>query len=248
MKIKILSSLSLATAFIFAAIPLQSNAGVKFDSPTYGYELGVERQLETAFGRDVVERTYGRALGTAEWQLYNNQRGDTFDFQIKGGAYVGKYKGSKFVEDEFGSVVQTRAGVTSEAQGVYTLNTGKVSPLIGVSGVLESTLTHNARIEWQADAIAGVKFDISTNNDLSLIYKKTLVHGFDYTSQGKQYNQDDGYLVALVGTRRMADNTTRSVKLAYERFEVGDFRQESNGGVSYEPDTENILVSYSRTF
>lgn len=247
MKIKSVLGLTFAFTAMGIIMPAQSQAAAGFSQPTYGYELGAEQQLETAFGRDVVERTYGRALATVEWQLYENPRGDTFDLELKGGAFAGKYKGSMKVEDEFGSLTQTRVGVTTEAMGLYTLNAGKADPFLGLSGVVEA-VNQNTRAEWQADVVTGVKFQVADDKDLSLMYKKTLAHGMKYYNPERSYRQDDGYLVALIGTKHMPDATTRSIKLAYEFFDVGDMRQEPNGGVSYEPDTRNILVSYSRTF
>lgn len=242
------SSLLLTLSLIagLASLSSSANAALDFSNPTYGYEIGYERQLETDQGEDFVERTFGRALATAEWQLHKNKRGDDLTLELKAGGFAGKYKGALKYEDEFGSLTTFRGGVTTEALGLYTFNTGRVDPSLGLSGVFEANGGHR-RSEWQADAVAALKFDLTNNKDLTLMYKKTLAHGMYYFKEENSYRQDDGYLIALIGTKHMPDNTTRSIKLAYEDFEIGDIIQLPNT-ISYEPDTVNILLSYSRTF
>jgi hypothetical protein len=227
---------------------------VGFNSPTKGVEVGFEQQIERIENeapdfrnRRVVQRTYARVHGTLDWQVYENVKGDTFDVGVKAGVLAGQYKGSKTISDEFGSLTRFRGGVNSEISGVYTKNLGKISPFVGVRA--EAEWVDRPRFEWQGDALAGVRLNVTDTTDLSLQYSRTLAHGFNYYDEDdgddNTYRQDDGQAIAIVGTKYMTDNTSHSLKISYENFEKSDV---DNAFEKYEPDTDNWLVTYKRTF
>ena len=221
-----------------------------FKNPVYGYEVGVERQLEVLDDNSkFVNRTMARIQGTVDWENYKDERGSTVDTEFKGGVMIGHYKGSDYGSgDSYGSRKEIRTGFTGEVATTYTYNTEKVDPFLGASVDME--LGNNQRIEWQGDAIAGVKFNVSDNRDLSVRYQKTLAHGLSYFDSEKDvdYRQDDGFAVALIGEQRNPDGTTQTLKVEYERFEKSDMVVKSNGSGSYEPEISNIMVSYKKTF
>lgn len=214
-----------------------------FDNPTTGYEVGIEKQIETIEPNDekVVQRTFGRLQRTYDWQVYKDREGSTFDVEAKAGLMGGQYKGSLKVSDGYGSFNEFRGGVTGEVAGVYTLNTSKIDPFIG--GLVAYEFMSRPRSEWQTDALAGVKFNIGDDKDLSLRYRHVLAHGMDYHNSHGRIRQDDGYSIALIGTKRMANKTSHTVKLEYEKFDIGELKS-----FGYEPDTANWLVTYKKTF
>lgn len=252
MKTKSVLNIALSLVAVGISIPLQAQANISFNDPTYGREYGLEHQLETVDGEDFVERIYGRLILTTEWDLDKNKRGDVWNAKIKGGALVGRYKGSLVEDDDYGSLVKTQGGITAEAETTYTFNAGKVDPVVGVSGVFDFTGGYR-RTEWQADAIAGVKIDINHSDDMTVLYKKTLAHGFNYVDEDDvKYRQDDGYAVSLIGTRHLLNGRKRSIAVTYENFEASPYvyKTRPDGGInrSYEPDTANTMISYSHTF
>lgn len=218
-----------------------------FKDPTYGIELGLEQQSEYVEDRKVVQRTYGRAQGTVDWEVYKDVRGSTVDAGIKAGLIGGKYKGSNSLENEFGSIKESSFGGTGEASVVYTHNNRTIDPFIGLKAEFEHI--KSPRIEYQADALAGVRFNVSDDKDLSIRYGHTLIHGMNYyRRESVRYRQDDGYAVALIGTKRMPNKTSHTLKLEYEHFDKSPLLARGEGLFSYEPDTDNWLLSYKKTF
>ncbi|MBO6224178.1 MAG: hypothetical protein J6N72_01805, partial [Psychrobacter sp.] len=177
----------------------QNTEYVGFNNPVKGIEYGVEHQLETVKGDRFVERVFARVQRTYDWEIYKDEKGSTFDVEVKGGAIFGRYKGATD-DGDYGSKVDFRTGLRAEAQGTYTYNMDKVDPFVGLSTDVE--VIRAPRIEWQADAVAGVKFNIDEDKDLSVAYSKTLAHGFNYYKEDKKYRQDKGHAIALIGTKR----------------------------------------------
>lgn len=99
------------------------------------------------------------------------------------------------------------------------------------------------RGEWQTDALVGLKFNVADDKDLSVRYSKTLAHGFNYFNDDKTFRQDDGSAIALIATKHNADKTSHTIKVEYENFDDGAITK--NG---YEPQTDNWLVTYKKTF
>lgn len=218
-----------------------------FSNPVVGYEIGLERQLEVEDNGDkFVNRLMARYQSTFEWEVAKDKRGSTFDVEAKGGLTIGRYKGSEFgSNDPYGSVVTVRTGFTGEALGVYTYNTDKIDPFYGASADFE--FVNTKRYEWQADAIVGAKFNVTDTQDLSVRYQKTLAHGLTYTKEGKDYRQDEGYAIALIGEQRNPDGSTHTLKLEHEHFD----RSPSiihDGRRSHEPKIGNTMLSYQKTF
>lgn len=242
------ASLALASVSVLAAND-QSNY-IGFANPTKGVEFGFEHQKELVDGEDFVQRVYGRAQRTYDWEVYKDASGNTIDVEAKGGVMLGRYKGSEkpdgISEKEYGSYVYTDFGVTGDATALYTLNTGRISPVAGLKG--EVAVRRTSRIEYQADALAGVKFAVAGDSDLTLRYGKTLVHGISYLETNEDYRQDDGYSVALIGTKRMPNKTSHTLKLEYEYFEKGDTLDIDDNWIGFEPPTTNWLLSYKKTF
>ena len=216
------------------------------ESVTYGYEVGIEDQLERIDGNNFARRTPLRLQGTVDWQAYKDKQGSSFDVHAKGGAILGRYKGSSYGEYNYGSLIKAWGGVTGEVAGVYTYNAGVVDPIIGLSVDLE--VADRLRAEWQSDAIVGLKLKVDDDKSLTVRYQKSLIHGVEYIIDDRSYRQDDGYGVALIGTKYMTDGTSRSVKIEYEHFNKSDIKQHDNGMFGYEPDAANWLVSYQKTF
>ena len=242
--------LSVGTAFALLAISslaAGADTGYKgFSQPTTGYEVGIERQVELVSDNKVVQRTFGRLQRTYDWEIYKDTRGSTVDVEVKAGVILGQYKGSLALSDGYGSFTEVRGGVNVKALGLYTFNANKVDPFIGAS--VEYEFMSRPRTEWQADAVAGLKLNITNNKDLSVRYSHVLAHGMEYHNKIGAIRQDDGYAVALIGTKRNADNTSHSLTLEYERFDKGDMYSKDGKAIAYEPDTDNWLLSYKKTF
>lgn len=241
--------IKLGIAIAFVCMSGQVAAKLDFSNPTLGDEYGIEYQLEKNDDGKFVERTLARYQRTYDWQPHINENGNSFDREAKIGSVLGYYKGSKLGSgDDFGSYEAALVGITGEAIGTYTFDTGKMKPLVGLS-VDAELLNIDRRIEWQADALVGLKFDVSSDKDLVVRYRKTLVHGMNYLARSdERYRQDDGYAVALIGTKRLPRGKSHSIKLQYEHFDAGPRRDLSDGWFGWEPETENWLVSYKRTF
>ncbi len=233
---------------LLGAVSFQATADVNYKNYVVGDEYGVEYQLERVDGDKYVERTLGRRLKTFDWSLYRDDKGNTLDSEAKIGAILGYYKGSDVGSgNEFGSLTSGLAGITGEASSSYTFNLNKVDPFIGLSTDMELR-SMNYRLEWQADVLTGVKFNVSENKDISIKYQKTLAHGMSYfADNGQRYRQDDGYAVALIGTKRTNTGGSHSLKLQYQHFDIGPDILLKDGSSSYEPDTVNWLISYKRT-
>ena len=214
-----------------------------FNNPTKGIEIGLEQQIETIEPNDekVVQRTFARVQRTYDWQVYKDLNLNTFDVEVKAGLIGGQYKGSKTISEGYGSFKEFRGGVNAEVSGIYTLNTAKVDPFAGVLASYE--FMSRPRSEYQADAVAGIKFNVDDSTDLSLRYRHVLIHGMDYHSSNMNLRQDDGHAIALIGTKRMSNNTSHTLKLEYENFDIGEVKS-----YGYEPDTDNWLLSYKKTF
>lgn len=246
-----MAAIILASSLISAQAQAQeSNSNyVGFKNPVKGIEYGIERQQEflRANHEKVVQRTYGRAVGTLDWQVYKDPKGSTVDVGVKGGLLAGQYKGSMVIADGYGSHTEFRGGAIGELAGTYTYNTSVVDPYIGLRSEIE--FTSRPRTEWQIDAVSGLRFNVADDKDLSVQYNHTLAHGFDYHKKGKTPQQDDGYAISLIGTKRTTDTASHSIKLTYEHFKQGDVVYWVGGaGAGYEPDTDNWLLAYQRTF
>lgn len=242
---KKISIIGLSTILVMTSnLALAQTTGyVGFINPIKGYEYGIEQQIETIEPNDekVVQRTFARLQRTYDWEIYKDNRGSTFDVEVKGGLMGGQYKGSRKVSDGYGSLIKFRGGFTGEASGIYTFNTSNVDPFIGLS--VDYEFMSRPRSEYQTDALAGLKFNVSDDKDLSLRYSKTLAHGMYYHEESESIRQDDGYTIALIGTKTNPDKTSHTIKLEYEHFNAG-----KTTAFGYEPDTDNWLVTYKKTF
>lgn len=217
-----------------------------FKNPIYGYEVGLERQLEIVDDSKFVNRLMTRYQGTVDWNLYSHPNGHEINTLSKAGLMIGRYKGSAFgTDDEYGSLILTRGGFTGEILTQYTYNTNKLDPFAGLSADLE--INNEKRIEWQSDILLGVTYNISDKHDLSVRYQHPVIHKLTYTSDSTTYNQDDGYAVAVIGKQYDDNGHTHTIKLEYEHFNESP-KIKSGNTISYEPEISNILLSYKRTY
>lgn len=214
-----------------------------------GYEVGLENQLETVEGENFVQRNFLRYQATRDKTFPISESNQSVHVEVKGGPMVGHYIGSPANDPDakYGDKKSIRTGLTGEAVATYNINTKHITPFVGLSA--DAELMTQPRLEWQTDAVAGVKFNVAKDKDLTLRYQHTLLHKFHYfIDEDETYKQNDGFAVGLIGTKYNKDGTSQSLRLEYERFDKGDITYYENGGGGYEPKTDNWLLSYKKTF
>lgn len=221
-------------------------------TPTYGYEYGMEYQLEKVDGDKFVERTFARLQGTVDWTPYENKKnGNQLDTEFKMGAIAGQYKGALNGE-EFGTLKEFLSGFTGSATAKYTINNSYIDPFLGMTSEFEGIGgDHTKRYEWQYDALVGAKFNTSNDTNLIISYQNTLGHGMRYIKSGaadRKYRQDDGYAVAIIAQKNYPSGKSRSVRVKYEHFDDGKNATLDGVDIGYEPNTSNWLLSYKATF
>lgn len=215
----------------------------------YGREVGFENQLETVEGDNFVQRNFLRYQATRDKTFPISEGNQNIHVEVKGGPMIGHYIGASATDPDakYGDKKSIRTGLTGEAVATYNIDTKYVDPFIGLSA--DAELMTQPRIEWQADAVAGIKFNVAKDKDLALRYQHTLLHKFHYFyDEDKTFKQNNGFAVGLIGTKYNRNGTSHSIRLEYERFDKGDITYFGNGWSGYEPKTENWLLSYKKTF